>query len=119
MQSVLKSLRMPPDLASEIQQISEISGKDFSTITKELLEEAIKMRRCPGIVFSEGLDGRRARIAGSGIEVWEVIQTYCSVGRDFKRLSVAYDWLTEQQIRAVLVYYRLYPMEIEALMPCR
>ena len=44
------------------------------------------MRRCPGIVFTEGVNGYRIRIAGTGIEVWEVIASYKNVDEDFKRL---------------------------------
>jgi hypothetical protein len=73
MTTIQKSLRMPGELIKELQTIAQESGKDFSTIAKELLEEAIKMRRCPGIVFAEGVSGYRARIAGSGVEIWEVI----------------------------------------------
>lgn len=115
MASVQKSMRIPEEMAAEIQNIAQRSGKDFSTITKELLEEAIKMNRCPGICFTEGVDGRRARIAGSGIEVWEIIQNFKSLGEDFSRLRTACHWLTEQQLRAAIAYYRSYPLEIEKL----
>ncbi len=79
MTSVQKSMRIPKEMVEGIQGIAQQSGKDFSTVTKQLLEEALKMHRCPGIVFSEGVSGRRARIAGTGIEVWEVIASYKSV----------------------------------------
>lgn len=115
MSSVQKSMRIPEEMVVEIQNIAQRSGKDFSTITKELLEEAIKMNRCPGIVFAEGVNGRRARIAGSGIEVWEIIQNYKSMGDDFTRLRKAFHWLSEQQLRAAIAYYRAYPLEIDKL----
>ena len=89
MASVQKSMRFPEEMVREIQSIARQSGKDFSTITKELLEEALKMHRCPGIVFTEGVSARRARIAGTGIEVWEVIANYKSVGEDFERLHIS------------------------------
>jgi uncharacterized protein (DUF433 family) len=115
MASIQKSMRIPEEIVAEIQGIAERSGKDFSTITKELLQEAIRMHRCPGIVFAEGVTGRRARIAGTGLEVWEVIATYKSVDEEFERFRSAYDWLNELQLRAALGYYRAYPREIDAL----
>ncbi len=115
MASVQKSMRFPEEMVREIQGIAEQSGKDFSTITKELLEEAIKMRLCPGIVFTEGVSARRARIAGTGIEVWELIANYKSVGEDLERMHIIYHWLTELQLRAALGYYRAYPEEIDHL----
>ena len=115
MSAVQKSLRIPQGTFEEIQRIARESGRDFSSIAKDLLAEAIKMRRCPGIVFVDGVSGRRARIAGTGLEVWEVISTYRSVDQDFSRLQKAYHWLTEQQLRAGIGYYTVYREEIDEL----
>ena len=115
MGSVQKSMRIPEKMIKEIQAIAQESGKDFSAMTKELLEEAVKMHRCPGIVFSEGVSGKRARIAGTGLEVWEIIANYKSVGENFERLQIIYHWLKELQLRAALGYYRAYSDEIEQL----
>jgi uncharacterized protein (DUF433 family) len=71
------------------------------------------MRRCPGIVFADGGSGRSARIAGTGLEVREVITTYRSVNQDFSRLQKAYHWLTEQQLRAAIGYYTACREEID------
>lgn len=115
MTSVQKSMRIPKEMVEGIQGIAQQSGKDFSTVTKELLEEAIKMHRCPGIVFNEGVSGRKARIAGTGIEVWEVIANYKSVGEDVACLRTTLHWLSELQLRAALGYYRAYSKEIDQL----
>jgi hypothetical protein len=73
MGAVQKSLRIPEDTVNQIEQMARESGCDFSAMTKDLLMEAVKMRRCPGIIFADGVTGRRARIAGTGLEVWEII----------------------------------------------
>jgi len=113
MPGVQKSIRLPEETMKEIEQMVKETGEDFSTITKDLLAEAIKMRRCPGILFAEGTRGRRARVAGTGMEVWEIIATYRSVKQDLKRLKKAYHWLTQEQLRAALSYYEVYPREID------
>ena len=113
MRAVQKSLRIPQKTLEEIERIADESGRDFSSITKDLLTEAIKMRRCPGIVFADGVSGRRARVAGTGIEVWEIITTYKSVNQHFGRLQKAYHWLSEQQLRAAIGYYVAYRDEID------
>lgn len=115
MAKVQKSIRIPEDIAGAIQESAAASGRDFTAVATELLIEALKMRRCPGIIFADGPSGRRARIAGTGLEVWEVIATYKSLGRDFTRLRQAYHWLTEAQLRAALGYYAAYPEEIDRL----
>jgi uncharacterized protein (DUF433 family) len=113
MAGVQKSLRLPQETLREIERIVQESGKDFSAVTKDLLEEAIKMRRCPGIVFAEGTSGRRARVAGSGIEVWEIIAAYQSLKKDAGRLKKTYHWLSPEQLRAALSFYSAYPEEID------
>ena len=113
MKTVQKSLRLPKEIAKAIEELAEVSAQDFSAAAIELLTEAIKMRRCPGIVFADGPTGRRARIAGTGLDVWEVIATYRSVGRKVARLRQAYPWLSEPQLRAALGYYAAYPDEID------
>ena len=113
MRTVQKSLRLPKEIAKAIEELAEVSAQDFSAAAIELLTEAIKMRRCPGIVFADGPTGRRARIAGTGLDVWEVIATYQSVDREVGRLRDAYHWLSDPQLRAALGYYAAYPDEID------
>ena len=112
---VLKSIRFPSALAGAVKKSADAAGKDFSAEAIDLLEEALKMRRCPGILFADGPTGRRARIAGTGIEVWEIAAAYRSVGKSLKRLKKAYSWLLPHQIEAALRYYDTYRDEIDAL----
>jgi uncharacterized protein (DUF433 family) len=81
--------------------------------TAQSLIEADRMRRIPGIVFADGAAGRRARIAGTGIEVFEVIQQYLNVDRDWGQTQEAYHWLTPEQLSAAIAYYTAYPEEID------
>ena len=115
MAGVQKSLRLPAETTKEIEQLAKETGQDFSNVTKDLLQEALKMRRCPGILFAQGTSGRRARVAGTGIEVWEAIAAFKSVKEDFKRLKKAYHWLSGEQLKTALGYYAIYPQEIDRL----
>ena len=113
MRAIQKSLRIPYETMTEIEKIIQESGRDFSTIANNLLSEAIKMRRCPGIIFADGVTGRRARVAGTGLEVWEIIATFQSVDHNFQRLKASYHWLKEQQLKAAIGYYISYREEID------
>lgn len=73
----------------------------------------IELPPVSGIVFKDGPTGERAVIAGSGLDVWEVVATWKESGRDFAELCQSYDWLSEAQLRAALRYYELYPEEID------
>jgi uncharacterized protein (DUF433 family) len=108
-----RGVRVPDRLDREIRQEAEMRGKSWSATTQELLDEAIRMRRAPGVVFAEGSSGRRAVIAGTGLDVWEVVASWRAMAEDFGRLRAGYHWLTEPQLRAALSYYKLYPREID------
>lgn len=114
MRSVQKYLRLPVETVRSIEKLAEATEGDFSLTTNELFEEAIRMRRCPGIVFTTGLAGRRATSAGSGIDVFEVVAKARAVRGNLQKLRRYYHWLAETQLRAALDYYRLYPAEVDA-----
>ena len=114
MASKAKGIRISETLDREIERESEVRGKSWSSMTAELLEEAIRMRRAPGIVFVDGPAGRRAVVAGTGLDVWEVVATRREGKQDDEELRRSYPWLTEPQLRSALGYYELYPQEIDA-----
>jgi uncharacterized protein (DUF433 family) len=110
-----RGIRLPEALQAEIEREMERRGvREWSTVVVELLQEALRSRRAPGIVFVDGATGRRPVVAGSGLEVWEVVATWNEVGHNYERLRAAYDWLTEPQVRAALSYYDLYRDEVDA-----
>lgn len=113
MTTIQKSFRIKEPILQEIETIRK--DKPANAVANELLEEALKMRRCPGIIFADGMTGRRARIAGTGVEVWEVVNEYQIVGEDVDGLKKAFPHLSERQLIAALNYERIYPEEIDAL----
>lgn len=114
MEPTARMINLPQDLEQEIAREAERRGQTWSSVTTDMLTEAIRMRRVPGIVFGDGPTGRRAVVAGSGIDVWEVIATWQESSGDFEALRQNYDWLSEAQLRAALRYFELYPEEIQA-----
>lgn len=87
-------------------------GRDFTTVANDLLSEAVAMRRGPGIAFMDGATGRRAILAGTGIDMWEVVYSYEHVNRSFPELKDAFPHLSEPQLRAALSYAVVYPDDI-------
>lgn len=80
----------------------------------EMLEELRRMRRVPGIIFADDVGGRVPKIAGTGLEVFEIITTFEAVDRSWNRLAAAFHWLTADQLRAALAYADAYPDDIQA-----
>ena len=114
MTSIQKCIRLPEATVREIEAAAANSGKDFSAVARDLLVEAVKMKNCPGIIFADGPTGRRARVSGTGIDVWEIVAAFKGSGEKYVELKKAYHWLSEFQLRSALAYYALYPEEIEA-----
>lgn len=108
-----KTIRLPQPLERELEREFARRGvKEWSAGVVDLLNEAVRMRRVPGILFADSITGRRAVIAGTGLDVWEVVATWKAVGHDEEKLREAYHWLSAGQLRAALTYYRVYPAEI-------
>lgn len=112
MPTIQKSLRLPESLVQAINEAADAAGRDFTAVANELLAEAVAMRRCPGIAFMDGATGRRAILAGTGVDVWEVVYAYEHARRDFAELQRAFSHLTEAQLRAALGYAAFYPDDI-------
>lgn len=108
------SVTIPKALAAEAQKLADESDRDAQETLEELLEESIRMRRVPGIVFADGPTGRRARLSGTGLDIWEIILAYKAAGWDWEALKQAFDWLDERQLRMALTYYQTYPAEVDA-----
>lgn len=109
-----RGIRLPEQLQRDIELEAESNRMNWSQTVIELLEEAIRIRKVPGVIFADGPAGRRAVLAGTGLDVWEIVATWFAVEKDYERLKKSYDWLPETSLRSALGYYRLYPDEIDA-----
>jgi len=105
---------MPEDVLGPIEDECRRTGRDFSTVVNERLLESNKMRRIPGILFVDSPSGGRvARVAGTGLEVFEIVQAHRSVEDSWPRLKESFHWLSDTQLRAALAYAEAYPEEIQ------
>lgn len=109
-----RSVRLLDHVDEKITSLARRTGRDASSVINEILDEGLRMRQVPGIIFIDTGSGREAKVAGTGLGVWEIISGYRSVGGDWDRLREMYHWLTESQLRSALAYAELYPGEIEA-----
>ena len=107
-------LDLPEAVYGAIEETARRTGRSVAAVANEMLDEAVRMRRVPGIVFADGTSGRVVQIAGTGLEVWEVISQYRALGEDWEQLKAGYHWLPERQLRAALAYAEAYPAEIAA-----
>lgn len=109
------TLRLRPALRARIERMAKRARRSFSEVTQDLLDEALRMRECPGIYFADEPAGREVKLAGTGLGVWEVIRDYVAAGKEEGALRASFPWLSAAQRKACLLYYSRYPQEIDAL----
>lgn len=95
--------------------LSRREGQPRSRLAEQLIDEGIRMREFPGIVFRPGPAGRRAALA-DGPDVWEIVrglkQVRSGEGEPIALLTASTD-LREDQIRLAADYYGAYPDEVD------
>lgn len=107
------SIRLANETLSEVRALGRRLDRPASRVASALIEEGLRQRRCPGIVFSDGPTGRRATLAGCGVDVWEVVRVFGACAGDVEALVRALPHLSRRQVDAALHYYRCYPQEID------
>jgi uncharacterized protein (DUF433 family) len=110
---MLTTMRLRQSLRKELEATAARNRRSVADVAQELLEEALRMRQCPGIYFADEPSGRTAKIGGTGLGVWEVLRDY---GKDqnVDRLRKAFPQLSQAQITAALMYYARYSDEVQA-----
>lgn len=109
----LKSLRLPGALARAIELEARRSSRSFSDVATEMLEEAARTRRYRHIVFAGPPGRRRAAVAGTGVDVWEVVRDFRELRESVSRLARAFDWIPREKLEEALAYAAAHPEEIE------
>jgi hypothetical protein len=103
-------------VAARLKAEAEASARSASALAEELIDEGLRMRRHPLVVFRPGPAGRRAQLVG-GPDVWEVVAGV--VGGDVdpsKRIQRAVEvfGLRSEQVEAALTYYADFTAEIDS-----
>lgn len=110
-----REFALPAQLEGELdREFARRGVRECGVGVADPLSEAVRMRRVPGIVFVDSRTGRRPMVAGTGLDVWEVVASWLAVDRDPATFRDATDWLSDAQRAAALNYYALYPEEIDA-----
>ena len=110
---VLTTMRLRQSLRRDLEAAAARSRRSLADVTQELLDEALRMRQCPGIYFADEPSGRTAKIGGTGLGVWEVVRDF-GKDQDVDRIRRAFSQLSQAQITAALMYYARYRDEVQA-----
>jgi uncharacterized protein (DUF433 family) len=113
MASPTTTLRLRPQLRDQIARLAKRHRRSFSEVAQDLIDEALRLRTCPGVYFADEPTGRVAKISGTGLGVWEVVRDYVEADRDEGALRKLFPQLSMAQIQASLLYYSRHPDEID------
>lgn len=110
------SLRLPEEVRTRLDDESRRIASAPSSLAVVLIDEGLKMRRFPGIVFRDGPTGRRAGLA-TGPDVWEIVRDLKRHGADPDSgpLSVVAEetGLAPELIGLAADYYATFPDEVD------
>jgi uncharacterized protein (DUF433 family) len=105
------SIRLSPRLNSLIDKEAKRTKRSKGAVIERLADEALRCQRFPGISFREDDWNRRAWVMGTALDVWQIIEALQDFGSVAKMLPETY--LTEDQIKTAVAYYKEYPEEID------
>ena len=111
--TVLTTMRLRRSLRKDLETTATRTRRSVADVAQELLDEALRMRQCPGIYFADEPGGRTAKIGGTGLGVWEVMRDF-SRDQNPDQIRRAFPQLSQAQVTAALMYYARYREDVQS-----
>ncbi len=107
------SIRLRPGFEKLLELEAGRAGVPKTRMLETLAEEALRMRRFPGLVFRGPEHRRRASVAGTGLDVWEIVMLHDAEGRE---ALVRAHPVTGRQLDLALAYYGEHAEEVDDIL---
>lgn len=108
------SVRVATPTFEELERRAHERGVARNALTERYIVEGVKMDEHPEIAFREGALGRRAILAGTRLDVWQVIETVRNSGNSAQE-AAGYLGLPPARVQAAVNYYAVYRDEIDEI----
>src|SRR5260370_28201050 len=82
------------------------------TLAQRYVEEGLRMDEHPLVRFADGPAGRRARLIGTGKDIWEVIEVVRDNGGDAAE-AARYLEIPPRPVQAAVAYYGAHTAKID------
>jgi uncharacterized protein (DUF433 family) len=105
------AFRIRPRTLEHLKRRVRETGLSQTDLTERYLEEGLRMDEHPLIVFRDGPMGRRPGLAGSRLDVWQVVNMVRANGS--AQEAAAYLEIPIERVLAGMRYYADYSDEIE------
>jgi uncharacterized protein (DUF433 family) len=106
------SLRLSEAAVRRLGERARRAGTKPRTLAQRYVEEGLRMDEHPLVRFIDGPAGRRARLVGTGKDVWEVVEVVRENDGDVSAAS-EYLELRLGLVQAAVSYYGSYTDEID------
>jgi len=108
--------RVSEENERQLRALARQERRTVSQVLARLVEEGLRMRRHPGITFVDGPQGRRAHLAGTGFDVWEVVALHRAYEGDVARLLGDHPGLDRREIEIAVAYGEAHSDEIDGFL---
>lgn len=105
---------MSPDTLARLSRHAERQGLPPRTLAQRYVDEGLRADEHPLVRFVGGPGGRRARLVGSGLDVWEVIAAVKDNDNDIDGAADVLG-LAQGLVDAAVAYYGAFTEEIDSL----
>lgn len=109
------STRLPASVAKEVDAVARVEGRTASHVVARLVTEGLRMRRFPGVIFVDGPAGRRAHVAGTGFDVWELMTLLRSYGGEIEAVLGDHPRIERRHLELARGYAEAFREEIESV----
>lgn len=106
------SMRVAVPVFEGLERRARETAASRNALAERYISEGVKLDEHPAISFRDGGLGRRAALAGTRLDVWEVIATLRHHENSVEE-TADYLGLSPAKVRAAVSYYAAYPDEVD------
>ncbi len=108
-----RSFRLHEQTLERLEHRAQESAQSLTSLAERYLDEGLRLDRHPGVVFADGAAGRRPRLAGTGLDIWEVVETVKDEGNSVEA-AATYLGIPVGRAHVAIRYYADHRDEIDA-----
>lgn len=107
-----RSFRLNERLLERLDRQARLGRSSANALAQRLIDEGLRMDEHPQIGFREAAGGRRPALAGTRLDVWQVIETLRANGNS---IAAAAEYLNQPagRVEAAIGYYADYQDEVD------
>jgi hypothetical protein len=113
--SEMISVRLPEHVVERLRRRAKVERRSLSSLVEEYVDESLRSRDHPGVVFVDGASGRRARLR-PGPDVWEcisVLKSWRLPAEKAIRKTATWLGIPDRAVRDAIAYYAAFTDEID------